>query len=76
MLELHHDESKRAAMESSISMARRLGMQVVVEGVESLAMWEVACHIGVDFMQGFFIGHPMQAEAFESWYTSWNDGNN
>lgn len=74
MLELHHDESRRAAMESSIAMARRLGMQVVVEGVESLAMWDVACHIGADFMQGFFIGHPMQAEAFEAWYSSWREG--
>lgn len=74
MMELHHDESKRAAIESSISMARRLGMQVVVEGVETLSMWDVACHIGVDYMQGYFVAHPLQPEAFETWYQSWEEG--
>ncbi|GAA5316562.1 MAG: EAL domain-containing response regulator [Candidatus Pelagadaptatus aseana] len=74
MLELHRDESKRAAIESSISMARRLGMQVVVEGVETLSMWDVACHIGADFMQGYFVAQPLQPEAFESWHQSWEEG--
>jgi EAL domain-containing protein (putative c-di-GMP-specific phosphodiesterase class I) len=75
MLGLGKDESKRAALESSISMARRLGMKIVVEGVETLKLWDVSNHIGVDYKQGYFIAMPMPASAFNNWFESWNDGN-
>ncbi len=53
-------ESQNAAIvESVVSLAHRLGRQVVAEGVEDEATLEYLDRLGADYAQGFFIGRPV-----------------
>jgi EAL domain-containing protein (putative c-di-GMP-specific phosphodiesterase class I) len=56
--------SLRAIVESSVEMARRLGIKSVAEGVESQADWDVLKAAGCDVAQGFFIAEAMDGAAF------------
>lgn len=51
-----------------------LGLEVVVEGLESPGMVEAMSIIGADFGQGFALGHPMPPEALPGWLASFNAG--
>lgn len=64
-------EADRALLESTINMARRLGMQVVVEGVETYAQWEMVQHLGCERAQGFFISAAMPYSSVCSWIEGW-----
>jgi diguanylate cyclase (GGDEF)-like protein len=44
------------------ALARTLGMQVTVEGLETAEQVERMRTLGVDFAQGFYFGHPAAAE--------------
>jgi EAL domain-containing protein (putative c-di-GMP-specific phosphodiesterase class I) len=48
-------------LEAMTSLAHRLGLVVVVEGVETLDHWDVVTGIGADVAQGYLLGGP---EAF------------
>ncbi|MFA5915845.1 MAG: EAL domain-containing response regulator [Burkholderiales bacterium] len=56
--------SSRAIVESSVEMARRLGIKSVAEGVETQADWDVLHAAGCDVAQGYLIGKPIQEPAF------------
>jgi len=64
-------EAQRALLESTIAMARRLGMKVVVEGVETFYQWELVQHLGCEMAQGYFIAPPMPFEQIEGWIGQW-----
>ena len=51
-------------VESSIDMARKLGMKSVAEGVETQQDWDMLNKIGADTAQGYYIAKPMDLEAF------------
>ena len=48
-------------------LAHELGMQVVVEGLESLGHVEMALILGADFGQGYGIAKPMDSEELIRW---------
>lgn len=64
-------ESQRALLESTINMARRLGMKVVVEGVETFQQWELVQHLGCELAQGYFIAPPMPFDDLPDWIRQW-----
>jgi EAL domain-containing protein (putative c-di-GMP-specific phosphodiesterase class I) len=64
-------EAQRALLESTINMARRLGMKVVVEGVETFQQWELVQHLGCEMAQGYFIAPPMPFEEVSNWIRQW-----
>lgn len=47
------------------SLCRRLGMIVVVEGVETVEQRDLLLSLGIMRMQGFLFGHPMPASNFQ-----------
>lgn len=51
-----------AAIESVVSLARGLGMNVVAEGVETEAQRDQLLDLGVDLLQGYLIQRPGPAE--------------
>ncbi|MCW8918753.1 MAG: EAL domain-containing response regulator [Gammaproteobacteria bacterium] len=65
------DETRRAIYEASLGMAKKLGMQVVGEGVETEQDWDFLCRSGCDLAQGYFIAKPMPAEALAQWLQEW-----
>ena len=62
-----NEESARIILETSISMAKRLGMKIVAEGVEDKSMLDLVKSLGCDEVQGFYIAKPMPRELFEEW---------
>lgn len=50
-----------------VEMARSLGLQVIAEGVETLAQYELLCQLEVDLMQGYLFAKPMPADDLLVW---------
>lgn len=61
------DDEKRAAViiDSVISMAKKLGMTVIAEGVEKKEQVEFLSEMGCDVFQGYYFSKPMPVEDFE-----------
>jgi len=53
----------RIVVESSIEMARKLGVKGVAEGVETQAQWDTLKAMGCDVAQGYLIAKPMDLAA-------------
>jgi EAL domain-containing protein (putative c-di-GMP-specific phosphodiesterase class I)/AmiR/NasT family two-component response regulator len=60
-------ESSRVMLESSLELARKLGITSVAEGVESQEDLDLLRSLGCDLAQGYFIARPMHADAFPGW---------
>ena len=52
---------------STIDLAHNLGLSIVAEGVETLAVQERLLALGCDAAQGFFIGAPAGADVTRQW---------
>ncbi len=57
----------RDIVESTIAMARRLGMKSIAEGVETEDVADLLTSLGCDVAQGYYFARPMPAAAFEAW---------
>ncbi len=68
MLETPEDLS---ILESTLELAKTFHKHVIVEGVETLAHGRILLQLGSLWGQGYGIGRPMPAEAFEKWCRSW-----
>lgn len=66
-----HQESSRMILESSLEMARKLGVVSVAEGAETQADWDLLRESGCDLAQGFYIARPMPASEFPGWVRDW-----
>ncbi len=58
------NDALRTIVESSIQMARRLGIKSVAEGVETQADWDALKAAACDLAQGYFIAKPMESDTF------------
>jgi diguanylate cyclase (GGDEF)-like protein len=56
--------------ESLITLAHRLGLNVVAEGVETLAVWNRLRALGCDQAQGYYLARPMPADQVAPWALS------
>jgi EAL domain-containing protein (putative c-di-GMP-specific phosphodiesterase class I) len=54
----------RTIVETSVEMARRLGIKSVAEGVETQEDWDVLKAVGCDLVQGYFIAKPLDRSSF------------
>ena len=52
---------------STIDLGHNLGLQVVAEGVEDLAVWNMLRSLGCDDAQGYFMSRPLEPRALASW---------
>lgn len=64
---LKHDElsdNDKTVIESMIAMAKRLGMKVICEGVETESQTAFLKNAKCDQIQGYYYGKPMDEESF------------
>lgn len=54
-------------VESTINLAQVLGLQTVVEGVETAEEARRVTQIGCDYIQGYFYSRPLKREEFEEY---------
>ena len=57
-------------IEHLVDLAHDLGIRVVVEGLESVGLIEVASVLGADLGQGYSIAAPMEAKSMLDWITT------
>lgn len=67
-----HDEAARAILGSSIQLAKTFNLNLVAEGVEKQADWDLIANSGCDEAQGYFIAKPLAAEDFLKWKSDWD----
>jgi EAL domain-containing protein (putative c-di-GMP-specific phosphodiesterase class I)/AmiR/NasT family two-component response regulator len=59
--------ASRAMLESSLEMAKKLGITAVAEGVETQLEWDLLKELGCDVAQGFLVAQPMDRQAHLDW---------
>ena len=59
------DEYAQAFVKLIVDLSKNIGTQIVVEGVEYEEQYELLKDIGVNYIQGFLFGKPVNAEEFE-----------
>ena len=69
----YEDPSRLAIIESSIDLARKLGLKSVAEGVEDETTWQLLAKLGCDQCQGFFSAHPMPRDELLEWHRTWRE---
>lgn len=67
------DAAARAILVSSVGLGRALGLNVVVEGVETAADWAAVAAVGCDEVQGYFVARPMPGAELIGWQRQWEN---
>ena len=68
---LSTDKTSLAIVETSILLARKIGVMTVAEGIEDQDTWEKLSDMGCNIGQGYFIGKPMPFSELTTWYRAW-----
>jgi EAL domain-containing protein (putative c-di-GMP-specific phosphodiesterase class I)/FixJ family two-component response regulator len=58
----HAQPRKRAVIEASLDLARKLQLDTVAEGVETVEDWQMLAELGCGMAQGYLIAPPVPAE--------------
>jgi EAL domain-containing protein (putative c-di-GMP-specific phosphodiesterase class I) len=62
---------RRAMIETSIDLARKLDLKVVAEGVETVDEWQLLAQLGCDFAQGYLISAPVPGDQLPAAIQRW-----
>lgn len=65
--QVDRDPAQRRMVTALLSLADRLGLETVAEGVERAAEHALLAQLGCDHVQGFCIARPMPAQKFAEW---------
>jgi EAL domain-containing protein (putative c-di-GMP-specific phosphodiesterase class I) len=60
--QMNRDPDSQVIVEAVVGLARKLGLNIVAEGVETAAILAAITQLGVDSAQGFFISPPARPE--------------
>ncbi|MEI7667758.1 MAG: EAL domain-containing protein, partial [Erysipelotrichaceae bacterium] len=65
---LEWDQKSRIIIESMITILHALGLEVIIEGVETLAQFELLRSMKADKIQGYLFSRPLNIAAFRAYY--------
>lgn len=71
MLNAKENDNDRAIVESSVMLAKRLGLKVVFEGIETSELYNMSDHLGGDLIQGYYMSRPMPHDQLLQWIDEW-----
>ncbi len=57
-------ENAQILLENMIMMIKKMGLKIVVEGVESKEQLDYLCNLGVDYIQGYYFSKPINSEDY------------
>lgn len=66
------DTTSRAITEAIITLSKRLGLDIVAEGIETQVMLHEVTALGCGQVQGNLISVPLDADQFVAWFTDRN----
>jgi predicted signal transduction protein with EAL and GGDEF domain len=67
---LPDDQDAVHILQAAVSLAHKMKMKTIAEGVESERIMSFLKHIDCDIAQGYFISRPVEREQFIHWYQS------
>ncbi len=62
---------KRAVIEASLELARKLNLSVVAEGVETVEEWQMLAELGCTCAQGYLISRPVPGDQLADVIARW-----
>src|SRR5690606_41640535 len=62
------DQDAIHIVDAAVTLAHKVAMQALAEGVETAEVYNLLRHIGCDIAQGYLMGRPMPATDFAHWY--------
>lgn len=65
-----NDRNAAAIVRSTIELGHALGLEVVTEGVEDRATWDVLARMGCDLVQGYYVSRPLPLDEIGRWLDS------
>jgi len=65
--EIEHSPHDIAIVRAIVTMAEALGLRTTAEGAEEEGQMTVLEGLGCDCVQGYFVSHPLAAEALADW---------
>jgi diguanylate cyclase len=71
VMNMERDADDAKIVRSTIDLGHNLGLRVVAEGVENVAVWRLLTGMRCDQAQGYFISKPMPADQFAHWAAAW-----
>ena len=66
-----NDPEDLSIVEGVIGLAKAFNLQVIAEGVETVAHCERLLELGCDLVQGYAIAMPMPGTELPDWVASW-----
>lgn len=68
---LEANSANHHILDTVINLAHRLGLQVIAEGVEHEWQLQMLREMHCDMTQGFYFSHPMPAESYRDFRSTW-----
>jgi EAL domain-containing protein (putative c-di-GMP-specific phosphodiesterase class I) len=59
-------------LESSVTMVKKLGNQIVAEGIEEAAQVDMMRELGIDYIQGYYFSKPLPQDDFIKFVMEFN----
>ena len=71
VMNMEHDADDAKIVKSTIDLGHNLGLRVVAEGLETLAVWNLLKQMGCDQAQGYYMSKPMPGDRLIEWLEHW-----
>jgi len=71
VFDIQKSTEARALIESTVALAKKLGLKVCAEGVESEAVFEALRELKCDDAQGYYVSKPLPAERVVPFLEEW-----
>ena len=65
--DVHTSPQSAGIVEVDMLLAKTFGMNVIAEGIETIAQWDACRALGVHYAQGYLVGRPMPARVVGDW---------
>ena len=62
------DPDDQLIVKATIELAHTLDLKVIAEGVETFAINDILREMNCDYVQGYYISRPIEAEQIPEWY--------
>lgn len=59
----NHERGK-GVIDSSVAMAKKMGLEIVAEGIEEQHQIGMLKNMGIDYLQGYFFSRPLPGKDF------------